>query len=306
MQEMITVPTFEEIMLKILELMSDGKQRKNNEIKKELVEFMKITDDQLLIRNKNGNIKFYDNTGFAISYLFMANLLERPQRAVYKISESGKTLLSTKITTINISTLKEISPDFKKRVEQKSSTNDYKSNVEEKDDNMQPEDKMRENEMIIKETVKKELLENLIKSTPSFFEKVCCDLMLSLGYGYDFKDSGIVTQLSNDGGIDGIIYMDKLGFEKIYIQAKRYELGNNIGRGMLQSFIGAIDNNKGIFITTSDYAKGAIEYANNHPNMIIINGDKLVELLYVNNVGVKTRETYVSKEVDLSYFEDLD
>lgn len=302
----IKVPSFEELMLQILRLMSDDKQRRNNDIKQELVPFMRLSDEQLAVRNNNGNVKFFDNCGFAISYLYMANLLGRPQRAVYKITDTGKDVASKNISSINVSYLKEISPEFKSRIEQKNvETNISSSDKKPSDDDMQPEDKMRNSASIIKESVKKELLDNLIKSTPGFFEKVCRDLMLALGYGYDFKDSGIVTQLSNDGGIDGIIYADKLGLEKIYIQAKRFDIGNNIGRPLLQAFKGAIDNSKGVFITTSDYSKDALLYAEKYSNLILINGDKLVELLYANGVGVKVRETFVSKEVDQSYFEDL-
>ena len=82
----IKVPSFEKLMLQILRLMSDDKQRRNNDIKQELVTFMKLSDEQLAARNNNGNVKFFDNCEFAISYLYMANLLERPQRAVYKIN----------------------------------------------------------------------------------------------------------------------------------------------------------------------------------------------------------------------------
>lgn len=241
------IPTYEDVMLPILNLMSDEKERENGEIKRELVYFMKLDGEVLEVRNNNGNIKFFDNVGFAISHLLMAGLLERPRRAIYIISKNGELVVSKKLNSINSNYLKTISEEYKIRVApKKHEANCEASNIKPSDIGDSPEDIIVENEGIIRETVKTEILTNLQQSSPDFFEKVCLDLLLAMGYGYD-NESGKVTQRSRDGGVDGIILADKLGLEKIYYQAKLYKEGT-IGRPMVAQFQGDIDGAKGVFM----------------------------------------------------------
>ena len=302
MSDTIYVPSFEDLMICILRLMSDDVVRKNRQIKVELINFMNLSREQLDVRNNNGNSKYMDNVGFAVSYLMMSGLLDRPSRAMYKISNKGKELLNQNIEKITVNYLKEISPEFKERMQYHKKEETMVINNT--SDEINPEELMAIKENQIKETIKSELLNNLIASSPSFFERVCRDLLLALGYGYDDKESGIVTQGARDGGIDAIIYGDKLGLEKIYIQAKKYDSGT-IGRPLIQAFKGAINNSKGVFITTSSYSNDALEYASRHDNLILIDGNKLVDLLYEAGVGVRNKNTFVTKEVDIDYFERI-
>jgi restriction system protein len=265
---------------------------------------MKLDDKALEIRNSNGNIKFFDNVGFAIPHLLMAGLLERPKRAVYVISKNGQTVVSKKLNSINSNYLKSISEAYRIRVSpKKHETSNEMSDAKPSDLGESPEDIVSENERIIRETVKTEILTNLQQSSPDFFEKVCLDLLLAMGYGYD-GSSGKVTQHSRDGGVDGIIYADKLGLEKIYYQAKLYKDGT-IGRPMVAQFIGDIDGAKGVFITNASFTKEAIDYSQKHKNLSLIDGDKLVELMYQHGVGVHIRKTYQTKEIDKDYFDEL-
>ena len=115
-------------------------------------------------------------------------------------------------------------------------------------------------------------------------------LLKKMGYG-DF----IETSKSRDGGIDGIINEDKLGLDKIYIQAKRYD-ENKVREKDIRNFIGAMsgDTTKGVFVTTSDFDKDAIQKAHDaHHNIILIDGKKLVSLMHQYNVGVQIKSTYV-------------
>lgn len=106
------IPTYEDVMLTILQLMSDKQERGNGEIKKELISLMKLDKEVLEVRNNNGNVKFFDNVGFAISHLLMASLLERPKRAVYKISKKGEAVVSQKLDSIDSNYLKSISEEY--------------------------------------------------------------------------------------------------------------------------------------------------------------------------------------------------
>ena len=50
------------------------------------------------------------------------------------------------------------------------------------------------------------------------------------------------------------------------------------------------DTNKGVFVTTSLFDKGAVEKAKNaHHKIILIDGIKLVDLMHEFNVGVQIR-----------------
>ena len=133
-----------------------------------------------------------------------------------------------------------------------------------------------------------------------------------MGYGGEGKNSGIVTKLSNDGGIDGIIKEDILGFNHISIQAKRYALDNNVQRHEVQSFVGAVagtPSKKGVFITTSDYTKGAMEYVeslNGSPTIILINGQQLTEYIYDYGLGLQTEKVLKVMKMDMDYWDAMD
>jgi restriction system protein len=148
--------------------------------------------------------------------------------------------------------------------------------------------------------IKNELLDKLKNIAPYYFEKVVLLLLEKMGYG-DF----IETSKSNDGGIDGIINEDKLGLDKIYIQAKRYN-DNKVREKDIRNFIGAMsgDTTKGVFVTTSTYDDSAVKKAHDaHHKIILIDGKKLVELMYQYGVGTQVKNVYEVKEVDEDFFE---
>jgi restriction system protein len=143
------------------------------------------------------------------------------------------------------------------------------------------------------------------KCSPKFFEQLVVQLMVKLGYGGSFRDAGAVTGKSGDMGIDGVIKEDKLGFDSICIQAKRWNTGT-VSREDVQKFVGALHGqkaNKGIFITTSTFAKTAIDYANTIQNkVVLIDGEKLAELMFETGLGLSTVTAYEVKKLDVDYF----
>lgn len=152
----------------------------------------------------------------------------------------------------------------------------------------------------IETQVKNDLLDKLKTIDPYYFEKVILILLKKMGYG-DF----IETSKSGDGGIDGIINEDKLGLDKIYIQAKRYG-ENKVREKEIRNFIGAMsgDTSKGVFVTTSTFDIGAVKKAHDaHHTIILIDGSKLVDLMHQYNVGIQIKATYEVKELDEDFFE---
>lgn len=172
-------------------------------------------------------------------------------------------------------------------------------------ENQLPEEVIDKTYLFYKNALKVQIIDKILECHPSFFENLVVNLLLEMGYGVD-DQSGKVVGKSHDGGIDGVIYEDRLGLSKIYIQAKRYEPGNTIGRQVLQSFVGAMqDVQKGVFITTSSFTKEAREYAENQQqkSLKLINGDLLADLMIKYGIGLEKVKTYVVYKLNEDYFE---
>lgn len=153
--------------------------------------------------------------------------------------------------------------------------------------------------------IETEINRQIMNNHPSFFEKLMVDLLIKMGYGYD-QTSGVVVGGSHDGGIDGIIYEDKLGLDQIYLQAKRYKQGNSVGRRELQAFVGAMQNvQKGVFITTSSFTKEARQYVEQQQqkNLKLIDGKMLISLMIKYEIGIVSEEVIKIYRLDSSYFE---
>ena len=149
-------------------------------------------------------------------------------------------------------------------------------------------------------------MDEIMAKDPTFFEELVVKLLIKMGYGGSLSDAGIVTQKSNDGGIDGIIREDKLGFDKIYIQAKRWDPEKSINRPEIQKFSGALRDegaSKGLFITTASFSSGAIESAEKQ-HIVLVDGKRLTSLMIEYGLGVSTISTYEIKSIDTDFFND--
>jgi restriction system protein len=158
----------------------------------------------------------------------------------------------------------------------------------------------------IREALAEELLQVVLSSSPAFFERLVVDLLVRMGYGGTRKDAGEAVGRGGDGGIDGIIKEDRLGLGVIYVQAKRWERGNSVGRPDVQRFAGALQErraHKGVFITTSTFTREAVASAANQ-NIVLIDGAELTRLMVEFGVGVTTVSTYEIKRVDSDYFSE--
>ena len=153
------------------------------------------------------------------------------------------------------------------------------------------------------QSIQQQIFDLILSNSPSFFEHLVMDLLLKMGYGYD-SNSGIVTERSHDGGIDGIINEDKLGLDLIYIQAKRYNPTNTVGRKEIQAFIGAMEQvQKGVFITTLKFTKEAMLFISHQSkNIRLIDGEMLADLVVKYQIGINTVETYQLYTVDTDYY----
>ncbi len=88
-----TMPSYEELNAQVLRFMGDGQRHTRVDIKDEVVRRAQLSPTVLEEKLPNGSPRAQYRVGWACSNLFRAGLLERPERAVYQISEAGKLLL---------------------------------------------------------------------------------------------------------------------------------------------------------------------------------------------------------------------
>lgn len=178
-------------------------------------------------------------------------------------------------------------------------------NVSMEEEDILPEERISMTYADYQADLKRQLIEHILNCHPGFFERLVLELLLAMGYGSN-ELSGKVVGRAHDGGIDGIIDEDKLGLSKIYIQAKRLDRGNNVGRPMIQAFVGAMQNvQKGVFFTTSSYTKAATEYAEKQQqkNLKLIDGNMLTDLMFKYGIGLEIIRTYTVYKINEDFFE---
>jgi restriction system protein len=166
-----------------------------------------------------------------------------------------------------------------------------------------PDDRLETAVAELRATTTAELLETLAQVSPKFFEAIVLDVLHSIGYGTSRGDLAQVGR-SGDGGIDGVISLDRLGLEKVYVQAKRWQ--NTVGRPDVHAFYGALAGQratKGVFITTSTFTAQATEFARSVERLVLVDGKRLAELMIDFEVGVSMRPIRVPK-LDTDYFEE--
>jgi restriction system protein len=290
----LEIPKFHETFNPILEILSDGKMIHTREMQKLVIEkyYSNLPKELLEEKTKSGEILINNRIAWGKSYLKKGGYINYPERGHVQITEKGK-IQKNKLT------LKEVEEDSNILNFYTEENSKIKSKSIESIKNASPQDLIDEGFNEIELEIKNELLEKLKTIDPYYFEKVILILLKKMGYG-DF----IETSKSSDGGIDGIINEDKLGLDKIYIQAKRFT-ENKVREKDIRNFIGAMsgDTNKGVFVTTSLFDKGAVEKAKNaHHKIILLDGNKLVDLMHEFNVGVQIKSVYEVKQLDEDFF----
>ncbi len=302
------IPDFQSLMLPLLELAADGETRHRRQTYDILAQRFNLTEDEKReILPSGRQPRFVNRINWARSYLTNAGLLESPKRGYFRITERGREVLAGKPSAINIKFLEQFEEfkSFQQRRRQPSLQvgETPPTNGDQEDT---PEETLQDAYLVLRKNLAGELLTAVLESPPSFFEQLVVDLLLRMGYGGSRQEAGEAIGRSGDEGIDGIIKEDRLGLDIIYVQAKRWE--SVVGRPDVQKFAGALQGQrarKGVFITTSTYSREAMAFAANiETKIILIDGDKLAELMIDHGVGVTTEETYEVKRIDSDYFPD--
>jgi len=304
----MAIPDYQSCMRPLLKKVEDGKVYKFKDLVEALAQDFHLTDEEKNELIPSGVQSVINSrVGWARTYLTKALCLESPQKGMVKITERGKKFLSSaseKITTKDLQQFEEFI-DF---VNSSKKTNKKEVSESIAQQNMTPEEAIDYGTQMLNQDLASDLLAKILTKDDKFFENLVVQLLEKMGYGGDFEDSSDVVGKTGDGGIDGIIKEDKLGFDTIYVQAKRYT-DASVGRPDLQKFSGALagkNATKGVFITTSKFADTAKEYVKTLYNqkIILIDGKKLCELMIEYNLGVATNKTIEIKKIDTDFFEE--
>ena len=306
----MAIPDYQSVMLPLLRYAADGQEHSVREAIEVLADQFRLTDEERKELLPSGGQATFDNrVGWARTYMKKAGLLESPRRSYFRITDRGLQALKTNPKEINNRFLQQYPEfrEFKTRSNTKAVDTKPRTEPEATQDTEQtPREAMENAYDVIRAQLAGELLEQIMSSSPRFFETLVVDLLVKMGYGGTRRDAGEAVGGSGDEGIDGIIKEDRLGLEVVYIQAKRWK--DTVQRPEIQKFVGALrgqNARKGVFITTSDYSKGARQFAEGlQDKVVLIDGEMLSKLMIDHGVGVTPEATYEIKRVDSDYFNE--
>lgn len=305
----MAIPKHDEIRVPAMQLLLKNETMRLRDFIEPLSIYFKLSEEEIneIYPSGNGHV-FYDRISWALSYLNMGGLLDKPKRGIYKINQTGINLLNTpdKVNSYIEKQLEIREPNKQKKKIVGNPIGIVETTLE-----LTPQERLYSSFANIRNSVYSDIIDTILIKTPASFEKLVVMLLQKMGYGGEIENSGLVTKYSNDGGIDGIVKEDVLGFGRIHIQAKRYKTDSCIGREEIQKFVGALavaQSNKGVFITTSYYSKGAIDYVNSlngSTTIVLIDGKQLAEYIYDYGLGMQVEQTIEIKKLDADFWDSM-
>ena len=302
----MTIPDYQTCMLPFLQFLSDGKDHSLREAEEVLADYFKLSSTERVELLPSGQQGVFKNRiGWARTYLKKAGLLDSSKRAVFKITDRGLQSLATKPNRIDSKYLEQW-PEFVEFRGFSKSASESAFPSEFLISKTTPEEVIELAHQGLREQLAQEILSRILTCSPTFFEQLVVELLVSMGYGGSRRDAGERIGQTNDGGIDGIIKEDRLGLDTIFIQAKRWQ--GSVGRPEIQKFVGALQGQrakKGVFITTSTFTTEALDYVSRiDTKVVLIDGNRLAGLMIDFDVGVSVFASYAVKRIDSDYFEE--
>jgi restriction system protein len=308
----MAVPDYQSLMLPVLTVSAIGEIRIGDAVDR-LAERLNLSLDERAQLLPSGKQTLFGNrVHWAKTYLTKAGLLESTRRGYFKITERGQQVIASHPSRIDNEFLNRFIEfqQFKAK-----SANDAAQGVPGAppiapsliNRTETPDEIMRVAHRQVETSLGQDLLDRVRAAPPAFFERLMVNLLLSMGYGGSAADAGRALGRSGDDGVDGVIDQDALGLDRVYIQAKRYAAGNNIGAGAIRDFFGSLDRHKatkGLFVTTSTFSPSATETAEFlSKRIVLIDGERLAKLMIRYNVGCRIEEVLHIKKVDEDFFE---
>ena len=305
------VPTYDKFIEPVLRYLSEHPDgAKAADVHEAAAVAIALSDEERLEVLPSGHQAVYKNrAGWAHDRLKRAGFSSSPRRGFWKLTPNGHRFAKAHPEPLSAEQILQIAESNKDvRLRDCGGSQDEGADLASPGGGptaSSPDDRLNAALQELRESTGRELLEVVGRGTPTFFEGLVLDLLLAMGYGAGRQDLKRVGN-SGDGGIDGVISLDRLGLEKVYVQAKRWKNSNAVGREAVQAFYGALAGqraNKGVFITTSTFTTHAIEFARSVERIVLVDGARLAELMMEYAVGVSHKPIKIPK-IDLDYFEE--
>jgi len=309
----MAIPDYQSLMLPVLLSSADGEIRIGDAVDK-LAQKLGLTPEERSELLPSGKQTLFSNrVHWAKTYLSKAGLFESTRRGHFKITPRGQQVIASNPPRIDNNFLNQFE-EFR-QFQGKSAQDNFEATAQTAkpikptftSQTETPDEIMRVAHRQIDASLAQELLDRIRAAPPDFFERLIVSLLLSMGFGGSAADAGRAIGGSGDDGVDGVIDQDALGLDRVYIQAKRYANGNNIGPGAIRDFFGSLDRHKaskGLFVTTSTFSPSARETAEFlSKRIVLIDGEQLAKLMIRHNVGCRIEDTLHIKKIDEDFFE---
>jgi restriction system protein len=305
----MSIPDYQSLMLPVLVASAVGEVR-IGPVVDELANQLGLSPEERSELLPSGKQTVFSNrVHWAKSYLSKAQLVELTRRGYFRITPRGQSVLKSPPQKIDNKFLMQFE-EFRQFRERAAATSEAQGEPPVpslEDQNQTPDETMRSAYSQIETALIHDLLERIREAPPDFFERLMVNLLLGMGYGGSKENAGRTLGRSGDDGVDGVIDQDALGLDRVYIQAKRYSDGNNIGPGAIRDFFGSLDRHKatkGLFVTTSTFSASARDTAEHlSKRIVLVDGDQLARLMIRHNVGCRVEETLHIKKIDEEFFE---
>lgn len=309
------IPDYQSLMRPVLACAAAGETGISDTVDKLADQLGLTLDERAQLLPSGKQTRFANRVNWAKAYLAKAGLVENTRRGYFRVTPRGRDALADAAAMINNAYLDQFKEfqDFKVKVNEADGATaatslplasaPFSAQVGAET----PDEALRKAHSAITGALAADLLDRVRKATPAFFEKLIVELLLAMGYGGTSEEAGRALGQSGDDGVDGVIDQDPLGVDQIFVQAKRYAEGNNIGAGAIRDFYGALSLKrayKGIFVTTSAFSKQAIDTARGvGSRIVLIDGLQLSRLMIRYNVGCRDEDVLHLKKVDEDFFE---
>lgn len=315
----MALPDYQTLMLPLLRFASDGKEHTGLEAVQYVSDLFKLAPNERSQLLPSGRVPVINNrTHWALTYLRHAAVLASTSRGRFAITERGRQLLKSKPARIDTWLLVSRYPEAAEfvgkigrnggKARDRKTVEAIEAEATGAEEVLSPEEQLETSYLTLRGQVEAVILERLKSSSPLFFEKAVLEVLVAMGYGGSRAEAAEHLGRPGDGGVDGVINEDKLGLDKVYVQAKRWD--GTVGMSVIREFVGSLAKEharKGVLITTSFFVKGARAYCDAiDQRLVLIDSPELVRHMVDHGVGVEVKQKYASYRVDEDFFEEAD
>ncbi|MBS3650815.1 restriction endonuclease [Pseudaminobacter sp. 19-2017] len=306
------IPDYQSLMLPVLRLAAEGEKRVAD-VEDRIADDLGLTAEEREELLPSGRQRVLHNRiHWAKFYMSKAGLIASPARGRFVATEAGRALLAQNPERVDVKLLLK-RPEFRDFYKSSNTagtdTDSSRGETEGRDldsASVTPEEQIEAAYQAVVAALRADLLDRIGQNSPAFFEGLIVDLLVAMGYGGSHKSAAAQLGRSGDGGVDGVVNEDRLGLDRVYVQAKRYAATNSIGRPDVQAFVGSLVGlgaTKGVFVTTSTFSPQARDFVKHlSQRVILIDGRQLADLMIEHGVGVRVSRAIEFKRLDEDFF----